>query len=98
MNVIMKGKFMGDDMEVQVSGAGLDLEFLFNGKLNKPLLTYVKYLMKELVPIAGTYVANNWYDSINVYHTLHDRFFDRTPEVVQVEGIDTMPYEPGVIY
>lgn len=98
MKIKMKGTVFGQRVEVEVFGTNKNLTFLFDGEPDKFLKVYLMHLLKERQPVAGTYTAPNWYDSINVYHTLHGRFFEGKVEVLEASNIDEMPYEEGVVY
>lgn len=97
MKIEMFGRFNGQPMRVEVEGSGKKLKFLFNGEKDDFLETVVKNVMKMRYPVAGTYIADNWFDSVNVFYTLKDHIIENA-SVITAEGIETMPFESGVVY
>lgn len=97
MYIKAKGKLYGHPMMVEISGHGEDIEFIFDGKKDDFFEYIIKKRLEEKNPVAGTYVADDWWDSINVFFSIRDEILDDC-EIIEADGIDDLPYESGVFY
>lgn len=97
MYIKAKGKLHGHPMMIEISGHGEALAFLFDGKKNDFLEHIIKKRLDEKNPVAGTYVADDWWDSINIFFSLKDEILEDC-EIIEADGIDELPYESGVFY
>lgn len=53
--------------------------------------------LEEKNPVAGTYVADDWWDSINIYFSIMDEILEDC-EIIEANGVNEVPYESGVFY
>lgn len=97
MYIKAKGKLYGHLMTVEISGDGEQTEFLFDGKKDVFFEYIIKKRLDEKNPVAGTYVAEHWWDSINIFFSIRDEILEDC-EIIEADGIDEVPHESGVFY
>lgn len=97
MYIKAKGKLYGHLMTIEINGDGERTEFLFDGKKDDFLEYIIKKRLDEKNPVAGTYVADDWWDSINIFFSIKDEILEDC-EIIEANGVNEVPYESGVVY
>lgn len=97
MYIKAKGKLYGHLMTVEIIGDREQTEFLFDGKKDDFFEYIIKKRLEEKNPVAGTYVADDWWDSINIFFSIRDEILEDC-EIIEADGIDEVPYESGALY
>lgn len=94
--VVAKGKYQKQELTVECTFNGEQIEFLFNGERDFWLEGVILNEMALNHPISGTYYPTT--KKLNLVGVLQGYFFDVSPDI-EIEGdIEQMPSDKGRVY
>lgn len=93
MTIRARGKKNKKDLSVVY----VDGEYFFNGDDNEAYLGELKMLLKEGLPVFGTYISRDPEDNLNIIGILREYFFDKEVEVKSDPEIHP-DWEEGTVY